>query len=384
VGNFTAVANSSSGIATSSVAKLFISGYSQPQLVLGNITTNAAQIANGTNNSDWYFPVTFQNSGVEYSLSFTLSFNPALLGQPRFYLNQTFSNAWTTNVSTLQTGLQLTTIPGAQSIGVTITPTNPPLAAGNQVIGYFQFTPQPGVDLQSLGALQLNFDGSQVGLQTTDSTGIPFQAAGSLVPQVIALTQMQLNTQTGLFEQQVQLANPGTNVFAEIQVNSRNNTNSPNGLQVTLAQSLGFYVDQYGYFFYGGGLDANTNKILALEYYVNDRKSFPTPIYSAFGTTSNTFTPPTGTFVAAVKQGFVPIKGIRTSGFLVAWLTKPKLHYYIEYTDAVGGFTGTNAFQVSRAPILGNGGYMQWIDSGPPNTQTVPGDSRFYRILQTN
>jgi hypothetical protein len=348
-------------------------------VILGNISTNAALIANGTNNTDWYFPVTLRTAGFEYSASFSLSFNSALLTNPRFYLNYGFTNSVTTNAITIPTGLIVTTTNTASSIGVSIVPTNQPWPGLSQTLGYFQFTPAPGADFSQLGNLAFNFDGSVAGLQVTDVNGQNFPLASSLVPQIIALTPMQLDPKTGLFEQQVQLANPGTNSFAETVISVSNLTNSPLGIHVQLMQTLGTATANSASF-YGGPLDPNSNKILALEYYVADRKSVPLPFYSASGTVTNVFTPPPGTIIPAIGQGFVRIYGVRTNGFLIEWLTKPGLHYYIQYSDTLG----TNSFSISRAPIVGNGGYMQWIDSGPPNTSSVPGTNRFYQVLQTN
>ena len=378
-GNYFATASGIGGSITSSVTYLNVSGYAQPQVVLGNITTNAPVIANGTNTTDWYFPVTLQTIGFEYSVSFTLSFNSALLTNPRFFLNYGFTNAVTTNAVTIPTGLVVTTTPGASGLGVSIVPTNKPWPGLNQALGYFQFTPQPGADFSQLANLALNFDGSVVGLQVTDVNGQGFPLGSSLVPQIIALTPMQLDSRTGLFEQQVQLANPGTNTFAETVINVQNLTNSPLGIQVQLMQTLGVPT-AYSATFYGGPLGPNSNTILALEYYVADRKSVPLPLYSASATITNIFTAPPGTVIQAIPQGFVRIHGVRTNAFLVEWLTKPGLHYYVQYSDTLG----TNSFTFSRAPITGNGGYMQWIDSGPPNTSSVPGTNRFYQVLQTN
>ena len=384
-GNYFAVASGNGGSITSSVTTLIVANYAQPQVVLGNITTNAPVIANGTNDTDWYFPVTLQTAGFEYSVSFTLNFNGALLTNPRFYLNYGFTNAVTTNAMTIPTGLVVTTTTnGATSIGVSIVPTNKPWPGLSQSLGYFQFTPQPGADFSQLANLALNFDGSLIGLQVTDVNGQGFPLGSSLVPQIIALTPMQLDPQTGLIEQQVILANPGTNTFLETQVNVQNLTNSPGGFQVQLRQSLAFLTDASTGTFYGGEVDPNSGKILALEYFVADRVSAPTPRYSAVAVATNTFTPPPGTIVPATIQGNVPINGIRTNGVLITWLSKAGLHYYVEYTSATNGFSGTNSFSISRAPVIGTGGYRQWIDSGPPKTDSEPGSVRFYRVLQTN
>jgi len=49
----------------------------------------------------------------------------------------------------------------------------------------------------------------------------------------------------------------------------------------------------------------------------------------------------------------------------------------------MAGFTNGN-FQTSFPPMVGTGSRRQWLDSGPPRTQSPPVEgSRFYRVVET-
>ena len=51
--------------------------------------------------------------------------------------------------------------------------------------------------------------------------------------------------------------------------------------------------------------------------------------------------------------------------------------YRVQYSDDM------LEWKTSDAPIIGNGGLVQWIDFGPPRTQSSPGTrpTRYYRLL---
>jgi alpha-tubulin suppressor-like RCC1 family protein len=63
--------------------------------------------------------------------------------------------------------------------------------------------------------------------------------------------------------------------------------------------------------------------------------------------------------------------------FLIQFNTDLNRTYYVEYSS------DAQVWKVAFPPVLGTGGPVQWIDDGPPKTDSSPADQtlRFYRVL---
>jgi hypothetical protein len=64
---------------------------------------------------------------------------------------------------------------------------------------------------------------------------------------------------------------------------------------------------------------------------------------------------------------------------LIEFASTPGATYVIQYSSDMQNF------KTAAPPIVAAGTRVQWIDSGPPKTDSLPGSAgqRFYRILQT-
>jgi len=64
--------------------------------------------------------------------------------------------------------------------------------------------------------------------------------------------------------------------------------------------------------------------------------------------------------------------------FLINFNSVSNAIYYVQYATVLG------SWKTSPQPLLGTGYSMQWIDYGPPATDSLPGSrpSRFYRIIR--
>jgi len=73
-------------------------------------------------------------------------------------------------------------------------------------------------------------------------------------------------------------------------------------------------------------------------------------------------------------------KFLRDGTFLVEFTTVPGHPYYVQYSSDM------IHWKTSFPPLAGTGQHTQWIDSGPPATESLPSTltKRFYRVLQTN
>jgi hypothetical protein len=68
---------------------------------------------------------------------------------------------------------------------------------------------------------------------------------------------------------------------------------------------------------------------------------------------------------------------LRDRTFMLEFLTKTNSIYYIQYSSDLKNWTTV------QPPISGNGTSIQWIDAGPPETESLPqlSDKRFYKII---
>jgi hypothetical protein len=48
----------------------------------------------------------------------------------------------------------------------------------------------------------------------------------------------------------------------------------------------------------------------------------------------------------------------------------------VQYQDVAGP-----VWKTSPVTLRGTGFFLNWLDDGPPNTDTLPGRARFYRVV---
>ena len=119
---------------------------------------------------------------------------------------------------------------------------------------------------------------------------------------------------------------------------------------------------------------------LALEYFVPDYVTRPSPTLTPRGSALVTFTPPSGTTLPVTTNRFI------AAGFLVEFPTRTGYRYYVQYAADAAEFSGTDTSAVRTAlpAVAGTGSNVQWLDNGPPKTASRPTDGgRFYRVLET-
>jgi hypothetical protein len=73
-------------------------------------------------------------------------------------------------------------------------------------------------------------------------------------------------------------------------------------------------------------------------------------------------------------------KFLRDGTFLVEFATVPGITYYVQYSSDMVHW------KTVLPPFAGTGQHLQWIDSGPPETESLPStkSTRFYRVLLAN
>ncbi|MGO8929777.1 MAG: hypothetical protein ACLQU3_23165 [Limisphaerales bacterium] len=211
------------------------------------------------------------------------------------------------------------------------------------------------------------------------SASVTNVASAPVTPTLTNLTVLPpgnvvFNPQTGLYQQSVACTNlsggPVTAVRLTVlglpsSVVVYNTAGSTNGAP---------YVEYDQTVTNGGGVD------FLVEYYDYTRLFFASNnfVYSNFVVTAvAAVTPPlpTGTVLQLDRVAF-----ISEGELTIEFATIPGHTYVVEYSADL------TSWQAAVPPIIANATKTQWIDSGPPKTDSPPGPlgQRYYRVVQIN
>ena len=117
---------------------------------------------------------------------------------------------------------------------------------------------------------------------------------------------------------------------------------------------------------------------VALEYYVSDRTTVPTPRL-VIETTPTGLPAVAGDAMALEPQGQRGFVNGFNGGFYLNFRTEAGRTYYVQYRD-----NATDPWLTSFPAVTGIGSYQQWIDTGPPRTTSPPAAAatRFYQVIR--
>jgi VCBS repeat-containing protein len=185
-------------------------------------------------------------------------------------------------------------------------------------------------------------------------------------PPILIVEPMHLNLQSGLFEQRVRVLNPTPFDFEGVRVLV---TDLPPDASVYNRSGLtndAAYVQHNLPVPAGGSID------LVIEYYVPDRVP-PNPTLRA------------EVVRAAAARGDVMgelqtiTRHVRLANgtFMIEWVSLRNRTYFVQYGDDLYNW------KTVVPPVIGTGTRQQWIDNGPPKTESLPSDKpcRFYRVV---
>lgn len=185
-------------------------------------------------------------------------------------------------------------------------------------------------------------------------------------PDSVTFGSITLNRQTGLLEQTVTVTNDtgqpldGFRLFI---------SDLPEGVQVWNAHGT---IDGVPYFDISGPIAPGASIDILVEYYRPSRDPGFSPTF-AIAEPGAAFTRPEDAVAANLDLRIV---ALGTEGLILEFLTEPDTVYTIEYSDDM------QSWKVAQPQITGTGQRIQWIDSGPPKTNTPPGGARFYRVFK--
>lgn len=360
--------NIKNGLSNTNSIAVFLSVVDIPARIL--VTDNFESL--GTDRAK--AQVSLISNGQESSVSFSLSYRADRFSSPTLIPSRSDFTV-TTDPSRLNEGLVGFTVSAAP--GETF-------PNGDLVLGDLQFTFSGAVNPYQ-GAV--NFTNTPVGLGGIDFLGNSIEALTTVRPQLVNTnTPLILNPQSGLFEQTITLANPSGVLFSNVNALVYWPTNSiPTNTLVTLNNSQGTAQRD----FTGDGLLERASyvqsaevapgslKLLTLEYYISDRTTLIQPSF-----TFEILPRVVLTTHPAAEQVPVLTNRYFNGSFHIEFPTRRDWLYFIEYADTMEAMNAGNVKTVNPT-IIGTGYRVQWIDNGPPKTETpaFPG-SRFYRVKE--
>jgi len=216
--------------------------------------------------------------------------------------------------------------------------------------------------LGSTEQIFVNGSGTVLDPQITFATAAVVQVGGLTNEVRSGLT---LNRQTGLFEQTVRVINNslnpvnGVRLFVNLTTNwtvwnAAGTTNGRPFLQHAFPIAPGGFVD------------------LRVEYRIPNRIPSPQPGYEAVPFDPPGTTPPVGTpFPVSPRHSFAD------GSFLLEFNSLSNRFYSIQYSYDL------QTWQTVLPAVKGNGSRLQWIDYGPPKTDSPPTarPQRYYRVF---
>ncbi len=184
-----------------------------------------------------------------------------------------------------------------------------------------------------------------------------------------------VNTQTGLFEQEVTVSNTGGTALGSIRLLVAGLTLRHATLPDILYNAVGTNQGN-PYVVVPGTLAPGQSVSVLLEFFFPTRQAAPGLTYTA---------------LAVPAVDFTQNPGSGTGVTLTNWMVGASM--YLEFSATAGQrytiyYSGDTSFtnaQAAQPSIVADGSRVQWIDSGPPKTSSAPSNSpaRYYRVIAT-
>jgi len=194
----------------------------------------------------------------------------------------------------------------------------------------------------------------------------------TIIPVVIECLPLTTNAptfnwQTSLFDQKVHISNSTAIPIPALQV-------SISGLRegVRVMNAAG-ELNGISFVQYNQELAPGTNVELTIEFHVTDRKSFEAQ-FCAKPVLKSTPTQQDGTIVDKDRMMF-----LADGSFMIEFSSVPGRVYEVQYSSDMQNWK-------AATPKVSNGSNrIQWIDNGPPKTESFPSKSeqsrRYYRVI---
>ena len=180
------------------------------------------------------------------------------------------------------------------------------------------------------------------------------------------------NRQNGLFEQSVTVSNTSALIAKAVTLTVKDLSAG-----ATLNNATG--IDEHGNaeIQWVGAFAPNSSMVFTLQYYTKTRNVAPT---SAVEVSLSLEDPETLIKGRKFSINGKPVTVGTTQSFLIEFTAVPGRAYYIQYNETLDG----NTWKTVQPRIIAPANRVQWIDSGPPGTESAPGSapSRFYQVIE--
>jgi hypothetical protein len=357
------------GAVTSIVASLDVIATVARELWLG------PPVADGA--SRLVFPVNIVAQGNERQVSASLAFNTAVLRNPTFQKS--------TNATSALLATQTNQVAQGRFGFVYALKADPaaPLGidSGNLALLPAGLFPLGNITLELVGeagtiaGASLAWTNQPVAFEGRDATNGVQELAPFILPRLIpAAGPMVFNRQSGLYTQKLTVVNVGTTEIPGTRIYAHDITNTVGDIAVRLANANG-YFDTIPYL-ESGPLAAAQEARLTAEYYVPDRRTMPAPAYEV-----RVAQPP---IHQATGTQIVVDRILYTNGvFLVDFPSVPTRHYHVQYKRGRDLADLLVPWRTASPSVTALGSRTQWLDNGPPKTESIPDTNRFYRVFET-
>ena len=184
--------------------------------------------------------------------------------------------------------------------------------------------------------------------------------------------------QTGYFFQLLSVRNNSANNYPGLRVLVRDMPadTETNIVRVANAHSLtnlSATITNVPYFDFGP-ISAGQTIPFQIEWYIANRRTLPSPSFQANVMETPLVVLPATLIVTNNATRIVEGK------FFAEFKSEEGRAYYIQYNSSL---IASNDWKTSMPPVRGTGATVQWVDTGPPRTESVPlaATQRFYRVL---
>jgi hypothetical protein len=303
-------------------------------------------------------------NGTENQARFSLAFGGAVLNFTNVVLGSGATNA-TLTWSNLPNGEVLV------DVGL---PTNQVFGAGATQLAVLE------------GAVAEALTNTTVAVVAFGSVGQVLDVSGSALPYtpiaglvtIPGVVPPELNTVSGLFEQKLEVALPAGGVPAgqALMVLVYDLGNDSKGRPIQLYNRTGV-TNGTPYLLLNGPLAGGATLPVSVQYIVLDRRTVPNPrfvVTSVAGVGPQTVSG-SATLIDAKNTKF------KDGVLYLQFQTISGRTYYVQYKDSLNDADWKTAWP----PITGTGGWVVWLDNGPPKTASAPTEAgaRFYQVILT-
>lgn len=367
-GTYTVIVTNLVGRVDSEPATLIISEVAPRTLRNGNIASNG----------NVKVPMIFSGNGREEILSFSLKYDTNVFINPGWENLGTNSitgtNGWNIDLSQTSAGFV-----GLQIIRAGNFPATNYLL-GNMTFD-FSITNDPF-------AAMLQFTNTPTAFEALSTNFTSLAVRGAIIPQIDLVDAAPvLNLQSGLMEQQLVISYAGSTTFTNVSIAADNIGFDSLTNQIVMYNSIGTTnIDTTGYgdfvelpYADAGDYSPATQRLLTMEYYVTDRITVPAPVYHlGLGVQKISSLPAAATPLNITTNRYL------NGTFVIQFPTIANYIYFVEYAQTLEDLINFGpTSRIVDPPLTGTGYSIQWIDNGPPKTESHPIDGmRFYRVVE--